>query len=107
MSETRKALCMHCGHEAHYQVGDEESQAKAWQELLDHDAVCPQNPLIARVSALETENAALAEVADEYVNTAHRYRDALAVIADPATACQTSHETVDALRAHARRALNP
>jgi len=46
----RKAFCLYCGAEECYKPGE---QAKAWENMLAHDAVCPKNPLVHRIGMLE------------------------------------------------------
>ena len=53
--EKRKAMCLHCGLEVFYTQGDGQDQARAWKVLLDHDGVCPKNPLVARIVELEAD----------------------------------------------------
>jgi hypothetical protein len=51
----KAAVCLYCGHDTPYIDGDENAQAKAWADLLEHDLTCEKNPLIAKIKKLEAQ----------------------------------------------------
>lgn len=52
--EARKTLCIWCGLEISYAPGEPGAKERAWKEAVDHDQVCPGNPLVKTVDRLRS-----------------------------------------------------
>lgn len=69
----RGIICAYCGNYTLYAETDNTSLEHARQAMIAHDAVCPRNPLVARIRELEVaaeaRAAMLADAATVWVAT--------------------------------------
>lgn len=60
--DARKAcLCAYCGHKEIYISVEPDEVRRVRARMMAHDAVCPDNPIVAALTTAQKENAALRE----------------------------------------------
>jgi hypothetical protein len=59
-AERRKIVCLHCD-EAFLWPLDADAKRAVFRQMLDHDAACPENPMVQRLTSLQSALAGLVE----------------------------------------------